>query len=199
MKKAGVTDYEAFAREIISLVPDLPISLEVFADEFLLMAEQARKISIWGKNVYVKIPITNTRGESSLPLVKELVEKGLKLNVTAILTFEQVKALNQVLQGNVPTIVSVFAGRIADTGRDPVPIMRKCAELLKPRAKVELLWASPREIWNVYQAEECGCQIITLTRELIEKLGLRGKDLHELSRETVQIFYDDACRSNFNI
>jgi transaldolase len=199
MRKAGVTDYEAFAREVLTLIPDLPISFEVFADEFDLMYQQASKINRWGENVFVKIPITNTKGESLIPLIKMLVADGIKLNITAILTLEQVKAVNYALDASVPAIVSVFAGRIADTGCDPVPIMQKAAQMLREGSQAELLWASPREVLNVYQAQECGCHIITLTNELLKKLKLKGKDLTELSRETVQMFYEDACKAGFQI
>jgi transaldolase len=199
MRKAGVTDYEAFAREVLTLIPDLPISFEVFADEFDLMYQQASKINRWGENVFVKIPITNTKGESLIPLIKMLVADGIKLNITAILTLEQVKAVNYALDASVPAIVSVFAGRIADTGCDPVPIMQKAAQMLREASQAELLWASPREVLNVYQAQECGCHIITLTNELLKKLKLKGKDLTELSRETVQMFYEDACKAGFQI
>lgn len=199
MRKAGVTDYEAFAREVLTLIPDLPISFEVFADEFDLMYQQASKINRWGENVFVKIPITNTKGESLIPLIKMLVADGIKLNITAILTLEQVQAVNYALDASVPAIVSVFAGRIADTGCDPVPIMQKAAQMLREASQAELLWASPREVLNVYQAQECGCHIITLTNELLKKLKLKGKDLTELSRETVQMFYEDACKAGFQI
>lgn len=199
MRKAGIMDYEAFAKEVLLRIPDLPISFEVFADEFHLMVKQAQKIASWGKNVFVKIPITNTRGESAIPIIKTLFEEGVKLNITAILTLEQVQMLNKILCGDLNTIVSVFAGRIADTGRDPIPVMKECAAMLKPKSKVELLWASPREVLNAYQAEECGCHIITMSNDLIKKLSMKGKDLSELSRETVQMFYDDARKSNFQI
>jgi len=199
MRKAGITDYEAFAKEAIVRFPALPISLEVFADDFSLMADQARVIASWGRNIFVKIPITNTRGELSTPLIKKLLQEDIKLNITAILTPDQVQELLGVLRTDLPTIVSVFAGRIADTGKDPVPMMKQCAAMLKSKKSVELLWASPREVLNLYQAEECGCHIITMSSNLIKKLSLRGKDLRELSRETVQMFYDDARKSKFEI
>ncbi|MCP2727775.1 transaldolase [Limnofasciculus baicalensis] len=199
MRKAGITDYEAFAREVLTMICDRPISFEVFADDFETMYRQAHKINSWGENVYVKIPITNTKGESAVALVKRLVGDGIKLNVTAILTLDQVQAVNNVLSPYVPAIVSVFAGRIADTGSDPVPIMAQAAQMLKAESQAELLWASPREVLNVYQAEICGCDIITATGDILKKLSMRDKDLSELSRETVQMFYDDACKAGFKI
>ena len=199
MRKAGITDYETFAREVLAMICDRPISFEVFADDFETMYRQAHKINRWGENVYVKIPITNTKGESAVPLVKRLVGDGIKLNVTAILTLEQVEAVNDVLSPHIPAIVSVFAGRIADTGYDPVPIMAQAAQMLKGESQAELLWASPREVLNVYQAETCGCDIITATGDILKKLSMRDKDLSELSRETVQMFYDDACKAGFQI
>jgi len=199
MRKVGITNYEAFAREVLQLIPDRSISFEVFADDFETMYRQARQIDSWGENVFVKIPITNTAGESSVPLIKRLVGDGIKLNITAILTLEQVQAVNSVLSPHVPAIVSVFAGRIADTGRDPVPLMAAAAQMLKAESQAELLWASPREVLNVYQAQECGCHIITATKDILKKLDLQGKDLTEFSRETVQMFYDDACKAGFQI
>lgn len=199
MKKAGITDYEAFAREVIVVIPDAPISLEVFADDFDLMYQQARKINSWGENVYVKIPITNTKGESAITLIKMLAEEGVKLNITAILTLDQVRLVKHALNPNIPSIVSVFAGRIADTGRDPVPLMKEAAQMLKKESHAKLLWASAREVLNLYQAEECGCDIITLSNDILKKIKMQGKDLTELSRETVQMFYDDACKAGFQI
>ena len=199
MRKAGINDYETFAQEVLTMICDRPISFEVFADDFETMYRQAHKINSWGDNVYVKIPITNTKGSSAVPLVKRLVGDGIKLNVTAILTLEQVQAVNDVLSPYIPAIVSVFAGRIADTGIDPVPIMTQAAQMLKSESQAELLWASPREVLNVYQAESCGCDIITATGDILKKLSMRDKDLSELSRETVQMFYDDACKAEFKI
>jgi transaldolase len=199
LRKAGVTNYETFAKEVLAVIPDLPISFQIVADDFDLMYQQANKITRWGENVYVKIPIINTHGESAIPLIKELVEDSVKLNITAISTLAQVQLVNQVLNPNVPSIISVFAGRIADTGRDPVPIMKQAAQVLQEKSQAELLWASTREVLNIYQAEECGCHIITLGKELIKKLKLTGKDLIELSRENVQMFYDDACKANLQI
>ncbi|MBD3881917.1 transaldolase [Phormidium tenue FACHB-886] len=199
MKRAGVTDYESFAREVLTQIPDRPISFEVFADDFETMYRQAMCINTWGENVYVKIPITNTKSESSIPLIKRLVGEGIKLNVTAILTLEQVQAVNRVLSPMIPSVVSVFAGRIADTGIDPVPLMTAAAQMLKIESKAELLWASPREVLNVYQAEAAGCDILTATGDILKKLSMYGKNLEDLSRETVQMFYDDACKAGFQI
>ena len=197
MRKAGVTSYEAFARDIVECIPDRSISLEVFADEFPEMERQARRIATWGDNVYVKIPITNTRGESSLQSICRLAHSGVKLNVTALLPLEQVRDVAPVLAGGPPAYVSVFAGRIADTGRDPVPVMAAAVEMLRPYPNIELIWASPRELLNVFQADLVGCHIITATSDILKKLSLVGKDLTEYSRETVQLFFDDAQRSAF--
>lgn len=199
MAKAGVADYRAFAREVLDAIPDLPISFEVTADELPDMGRQAREISSWGENVYVKIPVMNTRGENTIPLVEALSREGVKVNVTAVLTLEQVASVVDAVAPDVPSIVSVFAGRIADTGRDPVPVVRAAVALAARRPSLRVLWASPREVLNVYQAEACGCHIIALTPELIGKLHLRGKDLTEFSRETVQMFYDDACRAGYEL
>lgn len=199
MRKAGVADYEAFAREAIAAIPDLSISFEVFSDDFDAMEREARKIASWGGTTYIKIPITNTKSESSVPLIRKLAAEGLALNVTAILTLEQVRAVAAALNPKVPSIVSVFAGRIADTGVDPVPLMRDAAKLLDGNAKAELLWASPRELLNLIQAEQCGCHILTATNDLIKKIPLIGKDLDEYSLETVQMFYDDAQSAGFKI
>ncbi len=199
MRRAGVVDYESFSREVLELIPDRPISFEVFADDFDTMYRQALRINTWGEQVYVKIPITNTKGESAVALIKRLVGDGIKLNVTAILTLEQVQEVNRVLSPMIPSVVSVFAGRIADTGIDPVPLMTAAAQMLKIESKAELLWASPREVLNVYQADTCGCAIITATNDILKKLAMFGKDLEELSRETVQMFYDDARKAGFQI
>ena len=199
MRRAGVVDYESFSREVLELIPDRPISFEVFADDFDTMYRQALRINTWGEQVYVKIPITNTKGESAVALIKRLVGDGIKLNVTAILTLEQVQEVNRVLSPMIPSVVSVFAGRIADTGIDPVPLMTAAAQMLKIESKAELLWASPREVLNVYQADTCGCAIITATNDILKKLSMFGKDLEELSRETVQMFYDDARKAGFQI
>jgi len=199
MRKAGVADYEAFAKEALREIRDLPISFEVFADEFDAMEKEAHKIAGWGKNVNVKIPITNTRGESSAPLIKRLSAEGLFLNVTALLTVEQVKTVARVISPGSRTIVSVFAGRIADTGRDPVPSMKEAAGILKPNANAELLWASSREVLNIHQAAACGCHIITVTNDILKKLSLAEKDLNELSLETVKMFFEDARAAQYEI
>lgn len=199
MRKAGVEDYEAFAREILAAVPDKPISFEVFADDFEEMERQARKISSWADNVYVKIPITNTKGESSFELVKKLSADGLKLNITAILTLEQVKHILPALTPGVPSIISVFAGRIADTGRDPIPIMVEAVKEVSKIEGAELLWASSREFLNIFQAEAAGCHIITVTPEILKKVNLLGKDLTEYSLETVKNFYQDGQEAGYQL
>lgn len=199
MKKAGVKDYEEFARAVLKEVPDLPISFEVFSDDIPGMEREARKIGSWGDNVYIKIPVTNTKGESTASLVKKLSHEGLKLNVTAILTFDQVKTVSNVLSPETPSIVSVFAGRIADTGVDPIPIMRNSVKVLKSNPKTELLWASTRELLNLIQAESCGCHIITITNDILKKVPLIGKDLSKLSLDTVQMFHDDAHNAGYRI
>ncbi len=199
MRKAGVTDYEGFARKVLKDIKDLPISFEVFSDEFDEMEKQAHRINSWGKNVFVKIPITNTRGESACPLVKRLAKAGVKLNVTAILTVQQVKDVAAALEKDVPAVVSVFAGRIADTGRDPLPIMKESLQILKSLPKAKLLWASPRELLNLVQADEMGCQVITVTLDILKKLPMIGKDLAELSLDTVKMFYDDAKKAGFSL
>ena len=199
MKKAGVKNYNEFAKEVVAEITDMPISFEVFSDDFESMEREAKIINSWGTNVFIKIPITNTKGESSITLIKKLVADGLKLNVTAIMTIEQVKAVAEVLSPKIQSVVSVFAGRIADTGRDPMPIMKECVEILKNNPMAELLWASPREVLNVYQAEECGCHIITIVPDLIKKLSCENKDLAEFSLETVQMFYNDAISLGFKI
>lgn len=199
MKKNGITDYEGFAKEVLKNIPDRPISFEVFSDEFDEMEAQAKKIASWGKNVNVKIPISNTKGQSSIPLVKKLSAEGLSLNITAILTIEQVKAVAEVLTPNTYNIVSVFAGRIADTGRDPKPYMIESAKILKDLKNTDLLWASSRELYNIFEAEETGCRIITVTPDILKKLSGVGKDLKELSLDTVKMFYTDATSAGFNI
>ncbi|HUP45462.1 MAG TPA: transaldolase [Thermoanaerobaculia bacterium] len=199
MRKCGVTDYESFAREALDAIGDLPISFEVFADEFGEMERQARRISEWGSSIFVKIPVTNTRGESAVPLIGRLSSAGVKLNVTAILTIDQVRAVTGALDPGVPAIVSVFAGRIADTGRDPVPLMKEARAIMSSRPKAQLLWASPRELLNVFQAEEAGCHIITVTPEILKKLSMVGKTLEELSLDTVKMFYNDAAAAGFKL
>ena len=199
LRQAGVSNYEAYAREVVTKIPELPISFQVFADELDLMYQQAKKITSWGENVYVKVPIVNTKGESTAPLIQRLVEDGIKLNITAVLTVEQVELANRVLNLSVPAIVSVFAGRIADTGRDPIPTIKQAAQILKEGSQAELLWASTREILNISQAEACGCHITTIDKKFIKRLKLKGRDLTELSRENVQMFYDDACKTGLQI
>jgi transaldolase len=200
MRKAGISDYRAFAKEVLASISDRPISFEVFADEFAEMKRQAAEIATWGANVYVKIPITNTRRESAIPLIRELASGGVKLNVTAICTLEQVQETAQALKGGAPSVVSVFAGRIADTGRDPMPLMKEALGVCRAAdARIELLWASPRELLNMVQAADVGCDIITVTPDLVKKLELVGKDLAEFSLETVQMFYKDAQAAGFKL
>jgi transaldolase len=200
MRKAGVADYEQFARQILSDISDRPFSLEVFADDFPEMERQARKISSWGKNVFVKVPVTNTRAEPALPLIYRLAKEGIKLNVTAMTTLEQVKAVVPGLAGGPAALVSVFAGRIADTGVDPSPIMAEVLSLLRRDApNVELVWASPREVLNVAQAESIGCPIITATSDILKKLELLGRDLTEYSLDTVKMFHRDAVQAGFKL
>lgn len=199
MRKVGIADYKAFAREAIGALPGRPISFEVFADEFDEMEAQAREIATWGPAVNVKIPITNTRGESSVPLCAKLAKAGVVLNVTAIFTLDQVRALAAALDPSVPAIVSVFAGRIADTGVDPLPHMRECRALLGNLPKAELLWASPREALNLVHAEQSGCHIITMTNDLLAKVEGFGKDLGQFSLETVQMFRKDAVAAGYTI
>jgi transaldolase len=199
MQHSGVTDYVAFAQSVLAVIRDVPISFEVFADDVAEMERQARVIASWGENVFVKIPVTNTAGRFSGDLVARLAASGVKLNVTAMLTAAQVARVCQVLDPAVPAIVSVFAGRIADTGRDPVPVMREVVGIARALPRVQVLWASPREVLNVYQAEECGCHIVTVTKALLDKLPMRGKDLEELSRETVEMFYRDAQRAGYRL
>ncbi len=199
MHRAGVIDYERFAREVLDVVRDVPVSFEVIADSFDDMARQARKIATWGDNVYVKIPITNTSAESSAGLIRDLSSDGLKLNVTALTTLEQVDAMSSALNPAVPSIVSVFAGRIADTGVDPIPVMEAALKILAPLPGAELLWASPRELLNVVQAEKSGCDIITVTHELLRKLSGLGRDLTAVSLDTVTMFYDDAVQSGLSL
>ena len=199
MKKAGISDYEAFAHDILQAIPDRPISFEVFADEFDEMERQALKIRTWGENVYVKIPVSNTRQEMSYALVRRLSDAGVRLNITAILTLSQVQAVADAVKDGPESIVSVFAGRIADTGLDPVPLMSEALEILQAAPKAELLWASPREVLNIYQANSIGCHIITATNDIIRKLSLASKDLAQYSLETVQMFYDDATRAGYHL
>ena len=197
MRKAGVSDYRGFAREILDAIPDRPISFEVFSDEFDEMERQAREIATWGENVYVKIPITNTRREPAYDLVRALSHEGVKVNVTAMMTLDQVRAVADAVRGGAPSCVSVFAGRIADTGRDPMPIMAESVRILADVPGAELIWASPRELLNVFQAEEVGCHIITATNDILKKLDLIGKDLADYSLDTVKMFFNDARQAGF--
>ncbi|HLH23998.1 MAG TPA: transaldolase [Chloroflexota bacterium] len=199
MRKAGIADYRAFAREILAEVPDRPISFEVFADEQREMERQAREIASWGDNVYVKIPVSNTAGEPTHRLANRLSCSGVKINVTAIMTLAQVRAVADVVAGGAPCYVSVFAGRIADTGRDPVPHMAEAVEILRRSPNAELIWASPRELLNIFHAESVGCHIITVTNDILNKLDLLGKDLDEYSLDTVRMFYEDATSAGFQL
>ena len=197
MRKVGITDYETFARDILEAIPDRPISFEVFADDCGEMERQARKIAAWGPHVYVKVPVTNTRGESTAGLVRRLAGAGVKLNVTALLPLDQVRDVAAALADGPPACISVFAGRVADTGMDPVPLMSAALEIMKPHPHLELIWASPRELLNIFQADAIGCHIITVTGDILQKLPLIGKDLHEFSLDTVKMFHEDAAKSGF--
>ena len=199
MRKAGITDFEAFARDILGAIPDRPISFEVFSDDFAEMERQARRITTWGENVYVKIPVTDTKGTSAAPLIEKLAGEGIKLNVTALLTVEQVRVVTAALAGGVPSYVSLFAGRIADAGIDPIPLARESLEIVAPHEHLELIWASPREILNVVQADALGVHIITVTNDLLAKLPSLGKDLTQFSLETVQMFHRDASTAGFKL
>jgi len=199
MAKAGLNDYEAFARSVLDVIKEAPISFEVFSDDAREMGRQARKIRGWGKNVNVKIPITNTQGISMLPLIRELLDEGTKINVTAILADGQIAGLKDILKPQDDVIVSIFAGRIADTGVDPIPMMSKAVERYRGLPKAKILWASPREVLNIYQAQEAGCHIITATDDLITKLNLHGKPLDEYSLDTVKMFYNDAKKAGFQL
>jgi len=199
MKKAGIKDYEVFAKEILSFVTEKPISFEVFSDDIDEMERQALKIATWGKNVYVKIPVTNTKMVPTYSLVKKLANKGVKLNVTAIMTLEQVRDVVLNLNADVESYVSVFAGRIADTGVDPVPLMSAAVQITSLNPKAEVIWASPRELLNIFQANEIGCQVITVTNDILKKLELVGYDLSNYSLDTVKMFYKDAVEAGFQI
>jgi transaldolase len=199
MQKAGIRDYAGFAHEILAAIPDRPISFEVFSDDFEEMEQQARTIATWGTNVYVKIPVTNTRREPAYDLVERLAHDGVKVNVTAIMTDEQVDRVVAAVRGGAPSCISVFAGRIADTGRDPVPIMRRYVGVLQSAPDAELIWASPRELLNVFQADEIGCHIITVTNDILKKLSLVQKDLSDYSLETVKMFYDDGVKAGLSL
>jgi transaldolase len=197
MWKAGISDYHRFALEVLEAIPDRPISFEVFSDDFDEIERQAREVSSWGDNVYVKIPITNTRRESTCHIVSRLSQAGVKVNVTALLTLDQVRQVCAAVAGGAPACVSVFAGRIADTGRDPVPLMAEAVQILRAAPSAELIWASPRELLNIFHADLVGCHIITVTHDILKKLSLVGYDLAEYSLDTVKMFYDDATKAGF--
>lgn len=199
MRKAGISNYEAFAKDILAVIPDRSISFEVFADDFAEMERQARRIAPWGKHVSVKIPITNTKGESAIPLVKKLSQDGVALNVTAMFTLKHVEDVLNAVKGGAPCFVSIFAGRIADTGRDPVPLMAEAVRMLKAAPNTALIWASPRELLNVFQADDIGCQVITVTNDIIKKLQLVGKDMDEYSLETVKMFFEDGKAAGYTL
>jgi transaldolase len=199
MHKAGIADYRAFALDIVQAIPDRPISFEVFSDEFAEMERQAMEIAGWGNHVLVKIPVTNTRREPSYDLVRRLSRAGVKLNITALATLAQVRDVAECLAGGSPSYISVFAGRVADTGRDPVPMMAAAVESLRPLPNIELVWASPRELLNIFQADAIGCHIITVTNDILKKLPLVGKDLDEYSLDTVKMFYNDAQQAGFKL
>jgi transaldolase len=199
MRKAGITDYRAFARSVLAAIPDRPISFEVFSDEFVEMERQAREIASWGENVYVKVPVTNTRRESASDLVRRLSHSGVKINVTALLSLDQVREVADAVAGGAPSCVSVFAGRVADTGYDPVPLMTAAVDLLRVAPSAELIWASPRELLNIFQADAIGCHIITVTNDILNKLSLVGRPLEDYSLDTVKMFCDDAARAGYTI
>lgn len=199
MRQAGIKDYRAFAHSVLRSIPDRPISFEVFSDEFDDMERQALEIASWGDNVFVKIPITNTRRDSSCPLIERLSHAGVKLNITAMMTLAQVRDVLPCLAPGVPSYLSLFAGRIADTGRDPMPLMAQAVNLLEPTPWLELIWASPRELLNIFQADAVGCHIITVTSDVLKKLALVGKDLDDFSLDTVKMFYDDAQKAGYQL
>jgi transaldolase len=199
MNKEGVRDYRAFARQVLDAIPDRPISFEVFSDDFAEMERQAKEIASWGANVYVKIPVTNTAREPAYDLVHRLSHAGVKVNVTALMTLSQVRQVVDAVSAGAPSCISVFAGRIADTGRDPVPLMAAAVELLRTAPGAELIWASPRELLNVFQADAIGCHIITVTNDILKKLASVGKDLDDYSLDTVKMFYDDAAKAGFSL
>lgn len=199
MKKAGITEYAAFCKDILTQIKDKPLSFEVFSDDFDEMERQAMEIASWGDNVYVKIPVTNTKKETCYELVKKLGRKNVKINVTAIMTLTQVRDVVAALNPTVPSYVSVFAGRVADTGRDPVPMMAAAVEMLKVAQSAELIWASPRELLNIFQADEIGCQVITVTNDILKKMTLIGYDLENYSLDTVKMFYKDAVDAGFSL
>ena len=197
MRKAGITDYRAFARQVVRAIPEKPISFEVFSDEFAQMERQAREIATWGRDVYVKIPVTNTQGESTRPLIERLAAEGIKLNVTALMTVSQVREVSAALKDGALSYISVFAGRVADTGCDPVPLMAEALEVMKPYPTQRLIWASPRELLNVFHADSIGCHVITVTNDILKKLTLVDKDLLAYSLDTVKMFHDDAKAAGF--
>lgn len=199
MRKVGITDYAAFAKDILASISDRPISFEVFSDDFEEMYRQAKLIAGWGDNVYVKIPVTNTKAESAVPLIRRLAPEGVKMNVTALFTIEQVQAVSDALADAAPSNISIFAGRIADAGVDPLPTMQKALEIMASRPQQELIWASPRELFNVVQAHDIGCHIITATSDILAKLKLIGKDLEDYSLDTVKMFYSDATAAGFKL
>jgi len=197
MKKAGINNYKSFAKDILGTIKEKPISFEVFSDDFYEMEKQAMEIASWSNNVYVKIPITNTKKKNSKELIKRLTKKKVKLNITALMTLEQIKSILPVLNKDVPNIISVFAGRIADTGRDPIPLMTNCLKEIKINPKSELLWASSRELLNIFQADQIGCHIITVSKDIIKKIRMVGYDLEEYSLDTVKTFYEDSVKASF--
>jgi transaldolase len=199
MRKAGITDYRSFAQEIVAAIPDRPISFEVFSDDAAEMEQQAKEIAGWGENVYVKIPVTNTKRQPMYQLVRRLSQAGAKINVTAILTLDQVKHVTEALAGGAPSYISVFAGRIADTGVDPIPVMAESVLIMKAAPAAELIWASPRELLNIFQADSIGCHVITATNDILKKLSLAGKDLAEYSLDTVKMFFNDAAQAGFTL
>ena len=199
MRKAGVSDYRAFAKDILTSITDLPISFEVFSDDFGEMESQAREIASWGKNVFVKIPITNTKRELAYDLVRVLSREGIQLNVTALMTLDQVRGVVDALHANVPSYISVFAGRIADTGFDPIGLMTESLRIMHAKPRAELIWASPRELLNIFQADEIGCHVITVTNDILKKLDLVGYDLADYSLDTVKMFYNDATAAGFQL
>jgi len=199
MKKVGITDYRAFCKDILTTIKEKPLSFEVFSDDFMEMERQAMEIASWGSNVYVKIPVTNTKKETCYALVKRLTMQGVKVNVTALMTLAQTHDVVAALNPKVPSYVSIFAGRIADTGRDPVPLMAAAVKMLKVAPAAELIWASPRELLNIFQADDIGCQVITVTNDLIKKLSLVGYNLQEYSLDTVKMFYNDAVEAGFKL
>ena len=199
MRKAGIADYRAFALQVLDAIGGRPLALEVFADDFASMEWQALEIASWGKSINVKIPVTNTKGEFCGPLVERLSKAGVQVNVTAVMTLDQVRRITACLAPETPAIISVFAGRVADTGRDPVPLMAEAVAVMKARPKAELIWASPRELLNIFQADAVGCHIITATNDILKKLSLVGKDLDKYSLETVEMFYKDATAAGYSI